>query len=536
MPQALNKTGKEYEAIWGKKIFTPNDPIESSSDFSCGALANELEYLRAYTKYVVNAVDVDAVESIFLEKIIKFFINMKRIYDEEDSGLRNRFFSLIRRKANKRWSTKWSFKDVFSYFFNPANIYVIENYTEDGDDLILNGNFEEVTGADFDDWTKQVSGSSVINISTTEMFQDARCPEYSIDASNSEASLSQTINSVAVGDYKLSLFHKDDEVVTDPIVKVRIQRSTDSYYYNFSTNTWQAGDTSKTFPVHGTNYGYSGIYVNNDTQANLTLKISNAGASGQAYKFYIDRIRFGLWKTYPSIKILVVSAGQSGEYMSFWAGEDDNLADRGECEETTSPMIFDETTPVLSNALWARDGTEKYWGDYSYKFTKNIVSGTEATVDLVDNNLTTDLHGLEAEKQYSFIVRIKIPSGGILGSEIKIQIHDYVSSWEIEEQVCALTYDEWQYVKVLKTLRTGATGAILRLKAESDAALNEYFNIDDIRVVEGDVGNLEYASFFDNDFIGGPGGRFPSDIYEKILKKIKEAGSKSNFEIIGRTV
>ena len=536
MPQVLNKTGEEYEAIWGKENFTPEETIAVSSDYNCGALANELEYLRAYAKYVVSAVDVDTVESIFLEKIIEFFINMNRIYDEEDSSLRNRFLSLIRRNANKRWSTKWSFKDVFSYFFNPANIYVIENYIEDGDDLILNGSFEDVTGPNFDNWTKNVSGSSLINISIAEMFQDAKCPEYSIDSSNSEASLSQTINSVAIGDYKLSLFHKDDETITDPIVRVRLQRSTDSYYYNFSTNQWQSVETSKIFPVNGATYNYSGVYVNNDEVANLTLKISNAGTSGLAYKFYVDRVRFGLWKTYPSIKILIVSIGQAGGYMSLWAGEADNLMDRGECESTTSPMIFDETVPVLTNALWARDGTEKYWGSYSYKFTKNIAAGTEASVDLVDNNLTTDLHGLTPGQEYSFIVRAKILSGGILGSEAILEIQDYQAGWEISSQAFANTYDVWQYIKLVRTIRGSATGAILHLKAANAAALNEYFNVDDIRVVEGDVGDIELASFFDNDYIGGAGGGFTYDVYEKILDRIKEAGSKSNFEFISRSV
>ena len=99
-----------------------------------------------------------------------------------------------------------------------------------------------------------------------------------------------------------------------------------------------------------------------------------------------------------------------------------------------------------------------------------------------------------------------------------------------------MTYDAWQYVKVLKTLRTGATGLILRLEAASNAVLNEYFNVDDIRVAEGDVGDIELASFFDNDFIGGAGGGLPYDMYERILDRIKEGGSKSDFEFINRSV
>jgi hypothetical protein len=94
-------------------------------------------------------------------------------------------------------------------------------------------------------------------------------------------------------------------------------------------------------------------------------------------------------------------------------------------------MIFDETVPVQPNALWVRDAAEYYFDTYSYKFTKNIASGTEAIVYLVDNTSTSDMHGLVADTEYTFIVRVKIPVAGALGSEILLEVGDYASAaWQ----------------------------------------------------------------------------------------------------------
>ena len=532
MPQDINKTGEEYKAVFGKTPFTPNVPIVTSADYNCGAIANELEYQRAFLDYLFSCFDVDNAEGDYLEKITNFFLDLKRIWNETDVNLQKRFYALIRRKSNPRWDTNWAIADMFSYFFATNKIIIEENYIET--DLLLNGGFENRTGDDFDSWTEAQAGSSTVTADTTQPFEQGTCAYFQIDSSNSGASISQTFNSVAAGNYKLCLFHRDDgNCPTDYPLKVSVQRSGDSYYYNFDENTWQSGAVYKQFGK-ATDYKYGYAYINNADLRNLTVKIENDGASGTAYAFKVDRVMFGLWQDYPSIKVIVIFTQQSGDFISLWLGDDDNLIDRGECESATSPMIFDETTPTLSNALWAQDAMQKYWGSNSYKFTKNVAAGTPATVDLVENNLTTDLHGLIVGQQYSFIARIRIPSSGILGSEIQLQVMDYDSSWQTSEQACALTYDAWQYVKVTRTIRAAATGAVVRLEADSTAEITEYFNVDDIRVVKGDVGDIELASFFDQDYIGGEGGGYTSDYYLSLLNRARAAGVKGAIEKILR--
>ena len=46
---------------------------------------------------------------------------------------------------------------------------------------------------------------------------------------------------------------------------------------------------------------------------------------------------------------------------------EDNLIDRGNCEEQIAPMIAGETVAPLSNATWDRSTTFAHTGDASYK-------------------------------------------------------------------------------------------------------------------------------------------------------------------------
>ncbi len=527
----VNKTSAVYEAFIGKEEYIPNSPIVESSDYNCGAIANEAELLRTFVNQLISYFDVEEAEGRYLEILTSFFLSIERIFDESDTNLRNRLIAYLQRKENPRWDTPWGLRDIFKYFFTAADVLFEENYIED--DMILNGGFEAYTPPNFDSWTKSESGSSTVTQETTIMFEELASAKFSIDSSNNTASLLQTKNSLAAGDCKIGFWYKDDgDCPDDNVVKISVQRSSDSHYYQWD-DTWDSGVVYKEFPK-STDWALAYAYIKNLGTENLTFKIENAGTTGTAYIFYVDRCMFGTWKTYPSYKLLLLFTMEVGEYSNLWRGDDDNLIDRGECESATSPMIFDETVPVKVNATWAKDPAEQYFGDNSYKFTKAV--GT-ATVDLVDSNATDDLHGLVAETEYTFIVRVKIPSaGGMLGSEVTIKIGDYIVAWDWTTQACALVYDAWQYVKLTRTIRSTATGAIIRIEVHSDATDTEYLYSDDIRVVEGVEGDIELASFIGQDFISGPGGGYTSDFYLDLLNKAKPAGVKTAIENIGRNV
>ncbi len=162
-----------------------------------------------------------------------------------------------------------------------------------------------------------------------------------------------------------------------------------------------------------------------------------------------------------------------------------DLIDRGNCESTTHPMIFDETVPVLTSATFARDIAEAHAGIYSYKVIKTIASGTAAYVTLCDNEDTDDMHGMVAGHTYTYSAWVYVPSGGIALNEIRIWIEDYVApTWVGTDSSYPTAFDTWQRLTVTRTIRSGATGATIGIEIISTAENNEYFYIDDIKLYE----------------------------------------------------
>ncbi len=160
----------------------------------------------------------------------------------------------------------------------------------------------------------------------------------------------------------------------------------------------------------------------------------------------------------------------------------DDLIDRGNCESTTPPMIFDETVPHKSNTTFARDIAEAHTGTYSYKITKTIASGTLAYVSSVDNNTNTDMHGLVVGHTYTFSVWVYVPTAsGIALNEVRLSLIDYqAAAWEYSHSSNPTAFDTWQKLSVTRTIRGSATGTVLRIFESTTADNNEYFYIDDI--------------------------------------------------------
>jgi hypothetical protein len=168
-----------------------------------------------------------------------------------------------------------------------------------------------------------------------------------------------------------------------------------------------------------------------------------------------------------------------------------NLIDYGNCESATPPAMFGEVSVTLSNCTFARSNAEAHSGTYSYKVTKTNAAGTYAAVYLSDNILTNDLHGIVVGKTHTVSMRVRIPPGGMTGTELKVGGINYVSAaWaEIGSDTAANTYDEWQELVTQGTVNAGATGFTVQLFMAATMAINEYFYIDDIRLRPDGVGN-----------------------------------------------
>lgn len=127
IPTAINKEDVSYKAIIGQDPFTPNVTIVDSSDFNCGALCNEIEFLNLESAYFYNSMMIDSASGTELEDLINSFIDLpRRGTSETDDLYRTRFKAIVAQKTNYGRQTKWSIIDAISYFVDRSSISINE--------------------------------------------------------------------------------------------------------------------------------------------------------------------------------------------------------------------------------------------------------------------------------------------------------------------------------------------------------------------------------------------------------------------------
>jgi hypothetical protein len=126
----INKNGEFYTALVGTEDFTPESVIDESSDFNCGALCNELEYLRTVSNYYVQSFDLDIAEDENLDILVNAFLNLpRRNREEEDEIYRNRYRAIAIQQSNPRRTTRWAIIDALTYFIADADtIQIVEPF------------------------------------------------------------------------------------------------------------------------------------------------------------------------------------------------------------------------------------------------------------------------------------------------------------------------------------------------------------------------------------------------------------------------
>lgn len=528
MPEKINTLSEEYKAVFGKIDFIPTLPIVESSDYNCGAVSNELEFIINYIEEAISSYNPDNAQGSLLDKIILFMLNITRIYNESDASLLLRYKSFIRRNSNPRWETDWSLKDILKYFFSTQTIYIEDNYIET--DLILNGGFESLTGPLFNSWSKSEAGSSTI-ADSADSFQDSHACKMHVDSSNSAVAIYQTINALVAGNYKFEFWYKDDNLcpVTNEL-KVIVQRSTDSYYYNFATNAWQAGAAYKSILRIGTTWTFEGLYINNTNTYNLTFTFQNDGAASAAYNIYLDRVKFGIWQDYPSVKYLIVFTQNAGQATDFSLFDNINSVISGKCEDITSPTL--DTTIVLINGTWVQDIVNKYQGLSSWLLTKTTApAGGIASVVLSADSLTTDLHGLTVNRSYRLTARLRSNAATI--GNAQLIFHQYYSAAWHTTVLSPTNINNWDYIEGTIALNSAATGAYLSLEIATGEAAGIYVGLDNIQLTlipSTPANEWAYASFWDQGYIKGEGSGYTSDYIQSLLNRAKIAGTKATFE------
>jgi hypothetical protein len=160
-----------------------------------------------------------------------------------------------------------------------------------------------------------------------------------------------------------------------------------------------------------------------------------------------------------------------------------NMMDRGDCESDTPPMIFNETVPVLGDATFDKSAEEADIGNFSRKFIKTIAAGTASRVVIVDSESSIDLHGFIPGFEYAISSRIKLPSAsGMLISEAGLAVYEYIGSFTQVDISNPTVLDTWELLSFSFVIDVIATAVVIQFRAESTAALNEYFYVDNIQL------------------------------------------------------
>ncbi len=253
-------------------------------------------------------------------------------------------------------------------------------------------------------------------------------------------------------------------------------------------------------PTDGTVESVAVIPTDNEDEIWISVLRSNSDS-----KRYIEYFKPRDWGT-DQVNCFFVDSG-----ITFDGGDGKNITgvamidriDRGNCESTTPPMIFDETAPIVDNVTFGRAGAESgHTGTYSYKVTKTIASGTSGSVNLVDNVNTDDMHGMIAGNTYTLPIWVYVPStGGPAYSEVILRFYDYDSGWEDNQSGILSGTDTWEQLTVTKTIRAGATGIKFSIYISSVAEDTEFFYVDDIELIEHTPTVTSAAHGFENDQI-----------------------------------
>lgn len=189
-------------------------------------------------------------------------------------------------------------------------------------------------------------------------------------------------------------------------------------------------------------------------------------AGGKNYQLYVDFRQ----KVYPPL---------AGHGLSFH--KLDQLMDRGHCDSPNAPMVKGESTPYTSNCTWSRSSTEAYRGNYSWRMVKTTASGSgSAEAYFVDNTDTSDLHGLEAGKQYTLKAFLKTDS---TPGYVKLRIGQYYGgAWHYSES--AKTTSDWEEIEVTFQLDLTATGVVLEVFLDTNADTGDSVYVDQISLTE----------------------------------------------------
>ncbi len=304
MPAAFDTTSELYRLLFADD-FTTKPSISVGHYFppmyaqprdydgeGGGAVIESMKKFNDFLEEYTSTINVDNMVGSHLDKVVRFFSGLERIFTEPDLVFRNRYKAIIERRFNKSWGTVRALRDVLSYFYDAEDIFIAESYPHA--DLLTNGNFDSGLSG----WT--VGGTATITINTEDRTDGVALV---IDSSVSPATLSQSVF-CQPGQHALVAFFSRNEEDEGRVVIVIADAA--GRIYNQATNTWSSENTETgTYSTVGSDAGDVGmVAVSFVLESTTTLTIAIHTVSGKSC--ILDSVRFGR-VDYPSMLVVLMS-------------------------------------------------------------------------------------------------------------------------------------------------------------------------------------------------------------------------------------
>jgi hypothetical protein len=189
--------------------------------------------------------------------------------------------------------------------------------------------------------------------------------------------------------------------------------------------------------------------------------------------------------------ILIQSGSDYTQILNNQSINNGNLIDRGNCESTTAPMVFDETVPVETNVdTYARSDEQAYSGTYSFKAVGD--GGGNMRVTLTDS--VAGNHGLIPGTTYTLTAYVYVPSGGYTVGNVKLIYDDDQTAAIYSSAVSAA--DTWTLLTRQFTVDGASTDLFVGLDVAETGTDSVYWG--NIRLLPEGIHNEHNQNFVDS--------------------------------------
>ena len=304
---AAGSVGDFIRSVFPSAVSRENDIFEALFANGEGSgtverIFNELEAERkAWTS---ESASIYRQRGEQLEKTLSLFSVLKRQPSDTDESVLERLFLLFRRNGDSVWGDRWNVVRLFRAYFATESVWVVNNTGPFSENLLSNGNFENLDGWAFSEGA--------------ELSREARFEGTSGVLFNAGGKISQGVSVEGESTYFLHFF-------LNGAAEVRIEdgggRSWNPEAGEFGA--WSGGENW--IPFSSEKWESESLFFLTDSEAG-TVRISLRGAEGE--RTLLDWVRLNRKDGASTFSLVAVFEGKSTEETAVLApGRDDPIGE-----------------------------------------------------------------------------------------------------------------------------------------------------------------------------------------------------------------